>query len=72
LLASLSMTWAGQPIGFATNAAPALLADLAVEAGRPHSYEILAVMLYSDPPRAAAYTNLRQTLPRVRRGCPST
>ena len=44
------MTWAGQPIGFATNAAPALLADLAVEAGRPHSYEILAVMLYSDPP----------------------
>jgi len=33
LLGSFYMTWAGQPVGFATNTAPALLADLAVEAG---------------------------------------
>jgi hypothetical protein len=33
LLGSFYMTWAGQPVGFATNAAPALLADLAVESG---------------------------------------
>jgi len=33
LLGSFNMTWAGQPVGVATNTAPALLADLAVEAG---------------------------------------
>jgi len=33
LLGSFYMTWAGQPVGVATNTAPALLADLAVEAG---------------------------------------
>ena len=47
------MTWAGQPVGFATNAAPALLADLAGQAGWPHRHEIPAAMLYPDQPLAA-------------------
>jgi len=64
------MTWAGQPVGFATNAARALLADLAVEAGWPHRYGIPAVMLHPHQPAAAAYTNLRQTLARIRKGLP--
>ncbi len=57
-----------QPLSFATDAARALLAYLAVEGGRPHRREQLATMLWPDKSQSAALTNLRQTLARLRKG----
>lgn len=44
----------------------ALLAYLAVEAGRPHARSSLAALLWPDQPQAAALNNLSQTLKRLR------
>ena len=46
--------------------ARALLVFLAVEARRPHRREALAGMLWPDMPDAAARSNLRQALYRLR------
>ncbi|MCB9006599.1 MAG: tetratricopeptide repeat protein [Ardenticatenaceae bacterium] len=45
----------------------ALLIFLAIEANRPHRRETLIGLLFPDMPEAAARTNLRQTLSRLRR-----
>ncbi len=53
--------------GFTSKKAQALLTYLAVEAGRPHSREELAGLLWPDYPDAAARTSLRSVLANVRR-----
>jgi DNA-binding SARP family transcriptional activator/tetratricopeptide (TPR) repeat protein/energy-coupling factor transporter ATP-binding protein EcfA2 len=53
--------------GFETDKARALLAYLAVEAGRPHRRESLAALLWPERPEALARANLRQALARIRR-----
>ena len=60
------------PIPFATNAARALLAYLAVESNRPHPREVLATLFWPDVPQATASTNLRQTLARLRKALSNT
>lgn len=53
----------GQPaVGFGTDKARALLVYLAVEAGRPHSRETLAGLLWSDQSEESAMHSLRQAL----------
>ena len=71
LLGPMEVTWAGQPVTFATTAARALLSYLALEADRPQSRELLATLLWPDQSQAAAYTNLRQSLARVRKALPA-
>lgn len=74
-LGAFQATWAHTPLSFATDSARGLLAYLAVEAhpegayhaARPHSREMLAALLWPDRPQATAYSNLRQTLVRVRK-----
>ena len=51
---------------FATDKVRALLACLAVESGRAQRRDALAALLWPDSPRAAARTNLRQALYRLR------
>jgi DNA-binding SARP family transcriptional activator len=70
LLGPFQATWDGRPIAFATGAARALLAYLAVEADRAHPREHLAALLWPEAAREGAATNLRQTLARVRRALP--
>ncbi len=72
LFGSFQAHHANQPLTFATNAARALLAYLAVEADRPHSRELLAALLWPDVPQAAAFANLRQTLARLRKALPDS
>ncbi|MCW5852125.1 MAG: tetratricopeptide repeat protein [Anaerolineae bacterium] len=58
----------GQPVtGFESNKVRALLAYLAVEAGRPHQRSALAGLLWPDQPEEAARTNLRHVLRQLRR-----
>ena len=77
-LGTFQVTWAHTPLEFATDPARALLAYLAVEAhlgprptgacwARPHPRETLAALLWPDRPQATAYSNLRQTLSRLRK-----
>jgi predicted ATPase/DNA-binding SARP family transcriptional activator len=67
LLGSLQFILDGQPIaGFAYNKARALLAYLAIEAGRPHHRDALIGLLWPDLPDTAARTNLRQVLANLR------
>lgn len=68
LLGPFEATRDAQAIPFATDAARALLAYLAVEAGRPHRREQLATLLWPNQSQTTALTNLRQTLARLRRG----
>ena len=70
LFGPMDMTWAGRSISFATTAARAFLAYLALEANRPHQRELLAALLWPDQPQTAAYTNLRQSLARLRKALP--
>ena len=71
LFGIMEVSWAGRPITFATTAGRALLAYLAVEGHRPHARAKLAALLWPDHGHAAAYTNLRQTLARVRKALPA-
>jgi predicted ATPase/DNA-binding SARP family transcriptional activator len=71
VLGPFELLWHDQPLRFATNPARALLAYLAVEPARAHSRELLAALLWPDHPQATAYTNLRQTLARVRKAFPA-
>jgi predicted ATPase/DNA-binding SARP family transcriptional activator len=57
----------GQPLAFAMDAARALLAYLAVEADQPHPREYLATMFWPEHSQAAASSNLRTTLYRLRK-----
>jgi predicted ATPase/DNA-binding SARP family transcriptional activator/tetratricopeptide (TPR) repeat protein len=68
LLGSFEATFDDRQLSFATDAARALLAYLAVEAGQPHRREHLATLLWPDQSQSAALTNLRQTLARLRSG----
>ena len=61
------VTLDGRPARFATARARALLAYLAVEAGRPHRRETLAALLWPDHPEELARQNLSQDLARLRR-----
>jgi predicted ATPase/DNA-binding SARP family transcriptional activator len=69
-LGSLQVVWDGHPITFATTSTRAMLAYLALEADQPHRRESLASLLWPDQPQAAAFTNLRQTLARLRKALP--
>ena len=61
LLGTFQATLDGQPIaGFESNKVRALLAYLAVEAGRPHARDELTGLLWPDQPDAAARANLRK------------
>lgn len=71
MLGQIELRWAGQPLALATNAAKALLAYLAINDKRAHPRELLAAMFWPDHPQTAAYTNLRQTLARLRKAFPS-
>ena len=52
--------------GFATHKARALLAYLAVEAGRPHSRERLASLFWPERSEEQAHTSLRNALTELR------
>ena len=67
LLGPLRIALDGQPApNFAYAKARALLAYLAVEAGRPHHRDALVGLLWPELPDATARTNLRQALANLR------
>ncbi len=67
LLGPLQITLAGQSIRAAAyDKVWALLAYLALNAGRAHSRESLAALLWPEQAESAARTNLRQALSRLR------
>jgi predicted ATPase/DNA-binding SARP family transcriptional activator len=70
LLGSFQLRCGEQPIPLALAPARALLAYLAVEVDQPHRRELLATLLWPNHPQAAAFTNLRQTLARLRKALP--
>ena len=68
LLGGFRVELDGQAVySFETDKARALLAYLAVEAGRPHRRESLSSLLWPDRPDAVARASLRQALSCVRR-----
>ena len=72
LLGPLQVAVAGvTTTNFPTQKAKALLAYLAVEADRAHARERLALLLWPDQPRKAAFDSLRQTLFLLRRILPA-
>ena len=67
LLGTLRVTLAGQTVThFRSAKVPALLAYLAVEAGRPHHRDALAGLLWPEKSDLAALNNLRYTLSQLR------
>ena len=56
----------GQTLRFPTGKIRALMAYLAIEQGRPHRREVLAVLLWPDLPDRQARGNLRLSLHRLR------
>jgi DNA-binding SARP family transcriptional activator len=63
LLGSFGVERDGKPIAaFESHKVRALLAFLAVEAGRPHQRSALAGLLWPDHPEELARTNLRHVL----------
>jgi predicted ATPase/DNA-binding SARP family transcriptional activator len=72
LLGPIEAMWAGQRLSFATSPARALLAYLAINSDRTHMRETLAAMFWPDHTQASAYTNLRQTLARIRKSFPNS
>lgn len=68
LLGSCQATLDGRPIaGFESDRVRALLAYLAVEAGRPHRRDKLVGLLWPDWPEPSASTNLRNALSNLRK-----
>jgi DNA-binding SARP family transcriptional activator len=61
---------AGTPVTVAAKRAKALLAYLAVSAGRAHPRDKLAGLLWEEREEAQARHNLRQVLASLRRPCP--
>ncbi len=70
VIGPIKVTMDGTPVSFATNSTRSLLAYLAVELNRPQPRELLAALLWPNQTRAAAYTNLRQTIVRLRKAFP--
>ena len=67
LLGQFQATLDGQPVsGFETVKTRALLAYLADEVGQAHPRSMLAGLLWSERPEAAALGNLRHTLADLR------
>jgi len=71
LLGSFQLRSGDLPIPLALAPARSLLTYLAVEADRPHRRELLATLLWPGHPQATAYSNLRQTLARIRKALPN-
>lgn len=68
LLGPLQVTLGGAPVtAFESDKVRALLAYLAVEAGRPHRRAALAALLWPERPDRAAQLNLNQALANLRR-----
>jgi predicted ATPase/DNA-binding SARP family transcriptional activator len=68
VLGAMQVTLAdGETAKFRSDQTRALLAFLAVEAGRPHRREALTGLLWPDQPEATARHNLRQALVNLRR-----
>src|SRR5688572_26497485 len=61
---------AGEPITLTARKPRALLAYLALAAGKPHARERLATLLWGDSSEQQARTSLRQALTALRRGLP--
>lgn len=71
LLGGFHVTWNEKPItAFESNKVRALLAYLAVEAGKTHQRSSLAGLLWPDSSERAARTNLRHTLHQLRQTLP--
>lgn len=66
LLGPFVVTKDGQPVTFSYDKVRALLAYLAVEAGRPIARARLAGLLWPDQPHISAHDSLRQALSRLR------
>ena len=67
LLGPFQTSLNGQPAtGFESNKVKALLTYLVVEAGRPHSRDTLAGLLWPDYPDRSALSNLRSALANLR------
>jgi DNA-binding SARP family transcriptional activator len=67
LLGGFEVRRGEQPVSeFRAQSARALLAYLALEAGRPHEREHLCALLWPDEPQPAALGSLRQALHRLR------
>lgn len=67
LLGPFEATLDGTPVAASADKARALLAYLAVEAGRPHRREFLAGLLWGDQPEQRALHSLRQALSALRK-----
>jgi predicted ATPase/DNA-binding SARP family transcriptional activator len=73
LLGSFEVTFDGSPVTtFESVKVRALLAYLAVEAGRPHSRAFLAELLWPSLPAATALTYLRHVLAKLKEAIPHT
>jgi DNA-binding SARP family transcriptional activator len=71
LLGGFLAEWdGGRAVTFESNKVRALLAYLAVEAGRPHQRSALAGLLWPDHPEELARTNLRHVLRQLRQSLP--
>ena len=71
LLGSFEVTLDGHPISFESVKVRALLAYLAVEAGRSHARAFLAELLWPDLPAATALTYLRHILGKLKQAIPT-
>jgi DNA-binding SARP family transcriptional activator len=68
LLGALQITLDGEPVtGFESDKVRALLAYLALEAGRPHRRDALAELFWPDRPAGVARNSLRQALANLRK-----
>src|SRR5690242_16922140 len=70
-LGPFQASWRQSALEFATDSARALLAYLVVEGDRPHGRANLAMLLWPDRPQETAFSNLRQTLARLRKALQS-
>ncbi|MDN5859736.1 MAG: bacterial transcriptional activator domain-containing protein, partial [Pseudonocardia sp.] len=71
LLGGLTVRWQGNDVAVASAAARALLARLALDPARAAPRDELARLLWPERTQAAAFTNLRQTLARLRHAVPA-
>ncbi len=72
LLGAWSARAAGQAFALPTKKAQALVAYLALRAGRTHEREVLRGLLWPEFPKAQAQASLRQALSAIRRALPAT
>ncbi len=72
LLGGFEVTLDGHPVSFESVKVRALLAYLAVEAGRSHARAFLAELLWPDLPAATALTYLRHVLGKLKEAIPDS